>query len=139
MIPRFRPRLALVLALAVVGCASAATHVPLPSEPAPPRIVLLAYLDALVAGDCTTARSLATPELAAMPSGIWCDQPRVVGYTAPAASDEPGGDPLAQLVYAVEIDVRGGDPSLPDGRRIWFFVLEPRGGVWRVTDTGSGP
>ena len=130
----------IAMALAVAGCGSAATRVPLPSEPAPPRTILLAYLDALVDGDCATARALAAPGLNGYPAGIWCDRPRVIDYRAPSPSDAPGGDPSSQLVYAVEINVTRGDESLPDGWRLWFFQLEPQpDGVWRVTSSGSGP
>jgi hypothetical protein len=58
----------------------------------------------------------------------------------PSPSDQPGGDPSSQLVYGVEIDVTGGDQSLPDGWRVWFIQLEPQpNGVWRVASSGSGP
>lgn len=133
-------RLSIVLAVVLAGCTTSATRVPLPSEPAAPRTILLAYLDALVAGACASARALAAPGLNGFGGGIWCDRPRVIDYRAPFPSDQPGGDPSSQLVYAVEINVMGGDQSLPDGWRVWFFLLEPQpGGMWRVTSTGSGP
>jgi hypothetical protein len=124
----------------LLAACNATSHVSLPPEPASPRTVLLAYLDALVAGDCATARALATSGLVAYPGGIWCDSPRVIGYTAPAPSDQPGGDPTAELVYRIEINVVEGDISLPDGWRVWFFDLKHQpDGTWRVSSTGSGP
>jgi predicted small lipoprotein YifL len=130
-----------VLALLVVlmaGIAGCGTQAPrsLPPDTAPSKEVLVAYLQALVAGDCATARALSTPENVAN-NGVWCDRPRVTSF---GSTGDGAGPTDNEIVYAVSITTVGGDLSLPDAERLWFYDLRRQpNGAWRVYGSGSGP
>jgi hypothetical protein len=96
----------------------------------------MAYLAALVAGDCPTARALSTAENIAN-NGVWCDRPRVRSFGSVGDGARPTD---TESVYAVSITTAGGDSSLPDGEHLWFYDLRRQpSGAWRVYQSGSGP
>ena len=128
-----RATIVLAVALAVAsGCSRAVGS--LPPDSAAPDLVLVAYLGALVAGDCQTARALSTPVAR---GGVSCDRPRLTSFSNPGEGARPTD---GEIVYAIEITTAGGDISLPDGEHPWFYdVLRGPNGVWRVNGGGSGP
>lgn len=102
-----------------------------------PEAVLDAYLAALLAGDCETARTFAT-ETFTVGSGDLCGGATVedvrIHPTGPARPSED------EVVIATTLTITGGDASMPDGEQTWFYVLGRQpDGSWRLTGGGSGP
>lgn len=125
--------LGLVLAAIASGCAPSVS-VSMPPDSAPPEVVLTTYLQALVAGDCATARALSTSSAS---SRVWCDQTRVTSFSISDNGAAPSAD---ERVYATQIVVKGTDMSLGDGEHTWFYrVVRQADATWRITDHGSGP
>lgn len=131
--------LAAIAAAALAACTTRAEapQSSLPPPNAEPAEVVANYLQALVDGDCGKAAALMTAGGLAG-QGPWCDHPRVTGYSELSRDGaEPGA---TERVYGVELTIRGGDVSLPDGKHTMFVqVLLQPGGVWRVNGIGSGP
>jgi len=117
---------ALLLAGLVAGCV---TKVPVPPDSAPPEVVLEAYLQALVAGDCETVSALR----AGGGDGL-CGALEVSAYTR----SEPEITPDGRVVFSTTLTTSGGDGSFPDGDNLWrcWLSQQPDGG-WRVTDEGG--
>ena len=134
---KVRGLLAALLVLATAGCAG--EQVPMPPDDASPTEVATAYVQALAAKDCDTAHALRLSG-----DGGWCGKVTVSDYSVKdPVPDGPGGvsEQYRQGVYVpVEFTTRGGDISLPDGRRTWGYVMvrdsdtEP----WRIADEGVG-
>lgn len=108
-----------------------------PHTTASPEAVLHAYLAALLAGDCETARTFAT-ETFTVGSGELCGGATVedvrIHPTGPARPSED------EVVFATTLTITGGDASMPDGEQPWFYVLGRQpDGSWRLTGGGSGP
>ena len=132
------PQLLLAVALAACSVISPVPQSTLPPANADPATVTAAYLQALVDGDCVKARALSTANSLANHGAPFCDRPRVTGYSE---LSRDGAHPSAtEVVYAVQLTIRNGDISLPDGDHTMFVqvLLEP-GGLWRVNGVGSGP
>ena len=134
-----RSTLLLLAGMLLAGC-QAVQPQPLTTVPpanAQPGEVAASYLQALVDGDCAKARALTAPNSAA-PLQPFCDHPRVTGFSE--LSPEGAAPNGTERVYAVQVTIRGGDISLPDGDHTMFLqVLLQPGGAWRVTGLGSGP
>jgi hypothetical protein len=129
--PRWPAALGLLVLLA--GCSSPPSP---PADASPPEVVLAAYLAALQAGDCATARTLAT-ETFRVGSGELCGALRV---TRVGEITEPARPRSGEVVYAISIRTVGGDVSMPDGDHTWFYDLQQQpNGAWRITGGGSGP
>jgi hypothetical protein len=136
---RLVPLALLVLVALVAACSTELTgpRSTLPPPDAQPGDVVASYLQALVDGDCGKARALSTDDgLARQPP--FCATPRVTAYSE---LSRDGARPNAtEAVYAVQLTIRGGDVSLPDGEHTMFVqVLLVPGGAWRVNGVGSGP
>lgn len=103
----------------------------------PPEAVLDAYLAALLAGDCETAR-LFTTSTFTIGSGELCGGATVLEVEVhPAGPARPSDD---EVVFATTLAITGGDASMPDGEQPWFYVLGRQpDGSWRLTGGGSGP
>jgi hypothetical protein len=103
----------------------------------PPEAVLDAYLAALLAGDCETAR-LFTTSTFTIGSGNLCGGATVLEIEAhPTGPARPSED---EVVFATTLTITGGDASMPDGEQPWFYVLGRQpDGSWRLTGGGSGP
>ena len=124
---------ALILAAVGSGC-SATVPETLPRDAAPPDVVLVTYLNALVRGDCATARALSTPGFAT--KGPWCFAPHVTSFSQPGLGYEFENE----VGYSAQITTEWGDSSLVDGDHTWFYGLRrDPGGPWRVAGAGSGP
>jgi hypothetical protein len=124
-----------VAALAATILASCSAHVPAVQvdDSAPSDLVIGTYLQALVQGDCDTARALSTPEFA---EDAWCFAPRVTAFwhlgLGYERDDEAG--------YSAEVDIALGLGSISDGVHTRFYQLHrDPGGPWRVSGVGSGP
>lgn len=120
------------------GCSGGAT-VPMPPNDADPETVVRAYTSALHAEDCETAHALRVEG-----RGGWCGN--VVVSNVAITSVGPDGCCGMSQSYAdsrrveVELDTRGGDISLPDGRHLWGYVLvrDDPTKPWRILDEGMG-
>jgi hypothetical protein len=124
---------ALVVLTAISACGSL---ISLPPDSSPPDVVLNAYLAALKAGDCETARALETPTLV-VGNGELCGALEVRAFTplhGPATPQD------GEVVFSTVLTTKGGDVSMPDGDHDWFYTLirQPNGS-WRVAGGGSGP
>lgn len=130
-------RLALVVvALVVMAGCSAGSKVELPPTSAGPDVVLDTYLRALVAGDCESARQLATATFT-VGNGDLCGQTTVSAYEV---NPTPAGTG-AETVFSTTLTTSGtGDGSIAAGRLTWFFTLDQQpDGAWRLAGGGTGP
>ena len=98
-----------------------------------------AYVDAVQAGDCDAARALVEDE-----GQSWCGNVDITAMTVTSTTQErkateTGDGPMIQHVW-VNLTTSGGDESLPDGDRLWSYLLERAGsnGTWRIYDQGMG-
>jgi len=109
----------------------------LPPVSAPPDVVLDAYLQALLAGDCATAHTLVTATFI-IGNGELCG-----ALTVTAARIDPVGPARPsdhEVVFGTTLTTVGGDASMPDGEQTWFYDLQRQpDGAWRLTGGGSGP
>ncbi|WP_337974345.1 hypothetical protein [Cellulomonas sp. NTE-D12] len=133
-------RRALLVVLAfdlLAGCASTSSpSVALPTAGADPRTVLSVYLRALKAGDCKTARRLATSTFS-FGNGELCGHLKVWSYTEPGQPALPGN---GEAIFSTELSVTGADASMNNGKNTWFYVLKQQAdGQWRLVGGGSGP
>jgi hypothetical protein len=119
---------------AVFGGCSTMVSVALPSDAAPPDVVLVSYLSALARGDCATARALSTPAFAN--TGPWCFAPHVAAFSQPGF----GYQGENEAGYSAQITTEWDNGSVRDGEHTWFYRLRrDPGAPWRVADVGSGP
>jgi hypothetical protein len=123
------------VAIALVGCTG--SKVSPPPDAAAPDVVLAVYLDALVRGDCTAGKILATSTLT-FGNGELCGHTKVSAYSIgrPPAQPNP-----TQVVFATTLVTSGtGDGSIHPGEITWFYTLklQPTGG-WRLAGGGGGP
>lgn len=124
--------LAALLSTLLTACSG--WHGPLPPDSAPPEVVLDAYLKALVAGDCATARALGT---ASFGDGFLCGGlVRVVAFEEPTVTEAYD----TGVAYTVVLTTRGSDVTVPDGAHPWRIavVREQGDGPWRVGSAGNG-
>ena len=122
--------------LALTGCAAPASRVSLPPADAPAAAVMDAYLQALVAGDCSTAHALAASTFGPG-TGELCGDVVVSSFSVKADPATPRDD---EVVYATELVTEGSrDGTIPRGRTTWFYDLERHDGTWRLVGAGSGP
>lgn len=127
-----------VAGLAAAGCGGA-SHAGAPSMPpadASPEDVVRAYVRAINAHDCTTARALAAG------ADAWCghstlDDLRITGTTDRTREGRPT-EKVTQVL--VEFTLHGGDASMGEGRHGWGYLLDRSGprGAWRIHDQGVG-
>ena len=122
--------------LAVSGCAAPTSRGSLPPADAPAAAVMDAYLQALVAGDCSTAHALATSTFKPG-NGELCGDVVVSSFSLNPEPAAPGRD---EVVYATELITEGSsDGTIQRGRTVWFYDLKRQDGVWRLVGGGSGP
>ena len=110
--------------------------VQLPPKSASASTVLGDHLVALKAGDCRTARALATKTFSHGDSEL-CGDLHVTAYTALQGPATPSDH---EVVYSTTLTTKGGDETVPDGEHIWFYSLDKQpDGSWRLVGGGSGP
>jgi len=124
-----------VLVLVATAAIGACGAVPLP-EQSPPDLVLNTYLDALEAGDCERARSLAMPTFV-VGNGELCGALDVLAFsplTGPATPRD------GEVIFSTTLTTRGDGVSIEDGDTLWFYqLIRQPGGAWRLTGGGTGP
>ena len=120
---------------ASTSAASSGKPIALPSKDATSGEVLDAYLRALKAGDCRTARALTTSPFASI--GELCGHVRVKSYTPVGSPATPG----EEAIFSTNLITQGSDPSpMPDGLHTRFYrLIRQPAGAWRVATAGSGP
>ncbi|MBX3030405.1 MAG: hypothetical protein KF809_09615 [Chloroflexi bacterium] len=102
-----------------------------------PEAVLLAYLAALVEGDCATASRFAAPTFV-RGAGELCGHVTVLSATL--GPGDPARPSRGELVYATTLGIIGDDPSLPDGSIRWFYSLQRQpDDRWLIAGGGTGP
>jgi hypothetical protein len=122
------------LAFLVAGCA---TFTP-PATSAAPEVVLQAYLDALVHGDCSAGKALGSAQFIQVGGGELCGATKVKSFRIDAAAPSPFSD---EVVYATTLVTTGSDDaSVQPGTLTWFYDLKLQpDGAWRLVGGGSGP
>ena len=127
-----------VLAVACRGGCQPARVVVLPPDEAAPRVVLAAWLDALVAGDCATTEALELPSMH-VGNGRLCGGIDVSAYTD--IEGPAGPRPEVEQEFSAILTTGGSDDgSILPGDLIWFVNLQRTGtGPWRVAGGGTGP
>jgi hypothetical protein len=129
------PVLFLSVAL-TVGCQKAPQEISVPPPGAPPAVVLNAYLQSLVAGDCDTTHTLAAPSFTTG-NGDLCGSAEVETF---APLGEPATPTDGEVIYATTLTTNGSaDGSIAAGRLTWFYSLKQIDGEWRLVGGGSGP
>ena len=124
------------LALAALALLSGCSRPSLPSDSAPPEVVLEAYLHAFKAGDCATARALGTATFV-VGNGELCGALDLISYTI---SKPPATPNDHEVVFGTLETTHGGDGSVPEDPHIWFYDVQRQpNGPWRITGGGSGP
>ena len=118
----------------VAGCSS---FTPPPAS-AEPDVVLRAYLDALVRGDCSAGRSLGDAHFVQVGGGELCGATQVKSFRIDGAAPSPFSD---EVVFATTLVTTGSDDgSVQPGTLIWFYDLKRQpDGRWRLVGGGSGP
>jgi hypothetical protein len=125
----------IVVAILVASC-SASTFSP-PPDSAGPDVVLRAYLDGLVKGDCSAGRLLGIATFDAS-NGDLCGHTNVRSYTVLGAPPPPN---TTEAVFATTLVTSGTpDGSIQPGSLTWFYQLKRQpSGSWRLAGGGSGP
>lgn len=123
-----------IAALLVAGCANFSP----PPVSAGPDIVLRAYLDALVLGNCSAGKALGTIDFQRVGGGELCGATHVKSFTIAGPAPSPFSD---EVVYATNLVTTGSaDGSVPAGSITWFYDLKRQAdGSWRLVGGGSGP
>jgi hypothetical protein len=120
--------------LIVAGCGF--SRAVLPPDSAPPAAVLDAYLTALNAGDCQTARALVTSTFT-IGNGELCGAVRVSAYRVNPTPATPAD---GEVIFATTLTTSGDGVSIPAGDVSWFYdLLRQPSGTWRIVGGGSGP
>lgn len=118
----------------LTGCA---TFTP-PAASASPDVVLNAYLDALVLGDCSAGKALGSAHFIQVGGGELCGATKVKSFRIDGAAPSPFTD---EVVYATTLVTTGSDDgSVQPGTLTWFYDLKRQtDGAWRLVGGGSGP
>lgn len=98
-----------------------------------------AYGDAVHAGDCVTADALVVSSGRSWCGDVEINSMRITETTSEKRATESGDGPRITRVW-VEMNVSGGDSSLPEGQMLWSLLLDRVGpeGAWRIYDQGMG-
>jgi hypothetical protein len=127
---------ALLGAVALLAACSARGFSP-PPDAATADVVLRAYLQALVRGDCSAGKVLGTPSFGPY-HGDLCGQTAVSGFSIDGSPATPNA---TEAVFATVLATSGTqDGTVPPGGRTWFYDLKLQSnGAWRIAGGGSGP
>jgi hypothetical protein len=108
-----------------------------PPDSATPDVVLRAYLQALVRGDCSAGKVLGTPSFG-LGNGELCGQTRVSSF---AINGSPATPNASEVVFATQLVTSGtADGTVRPGTLGWFYDLKQQAnGAWRLSGGGSGP
>jgi hypothetical protein len=108
-----------------------------PPDAATADVVLRAYLQALVQGDCSAGKVLGTPSFG-FGNGELCGQTTVSGFSI---SGSPATPNATEVVFATLLTTSGtADGTVPPGSLTWFYDLKQQSnGAWRLAGGGSGP
>jgi len=121
--------------LGLAGCAG--STVSPPPDSAAPDVVLGVYLDALVRGDCSAGRTLATSTFV-FGNGELCGHTTVSAFAVDGAPAQPNP---TQVVFATTLVTSGtADGSISPGTITWFYTLKLQpSGSWQLAGGGGGP
>lgn len=116
--------------------------VPMPADDAAPEQVVAAYLQALDAHDCDTARALTTDRLRSSASS-WCEDLAGLSEVDVRASAPVRADALgAGVDVTFDLDWRlfHDDGSMPEGPTTWGYglVRADADAPWRLDVEGTG-
>jgi hypothetical protein len=131
--------LALLLSLAACGAPADPTSggLAIPPDSAPPDVVLRAYLEAIRAGDCATARHFVNVATFRTGTGEICGALHLQAY-------RPNGQPLTpnpnEVLFGMTLTSDGSsDGSIPAGEFLWTYdLVRQPGGAWRIVGAGQG-
>jgi hypothetical protein len=125
------------LGIAAVLSACGGSSISPPPADAAPDVVVRAYLEALVRGDCSAEQVLGTGRFMSG-SGELCGHTTVKSYSLGGTPATPTPD---EAVFATTLVTTGtSDGSVQPGDLIWFFdLIRQPDGSWRIAGGGSGP
>ena len=123
------------VALLVAACAGPKFSPP--PDAAGPDVVLRAYLQALVTGDCSAGQVLGTSTFG-FGNGELCGHTTVSSFSINGAPATPNG---SEVVFSTTLETSGtADGTVRPGGMTWFYDLKRQPtGVWRLAGGGSGP
>ena len=130
---------ALLLSLAACGgpTESAPAGLAIPPDSAGPDVVLRAYLKAVRAGDCATARQFVNVATFRTGTGEICGALHLQAY-------RPSGQPLTpnpnEILFGMTLTSDGSsDGSIPAGDFLWTYdLVRQPSGAWRIVGAGQG-
>lgn len=116
-------------------------RVAVPPDSATPEQVVRAYVAALNAHDCGTARDLTVPEEWSYSDG-WCEDVASLRHLDMVGSVTPSPGKVDSVGVTFDLDWRflRGDGSLPQGRTSWGYDLQRTSAddPWRIVGQGVG-
>jgi hypothetical protein len=116
-------------------------NIDVPPDSATPEQVVRAYVTALNAHDCGTARDLTVPEEWSYSDG-WCDDVASLENFDIVGSVSPTPDRVESVGVTFDLDWRflHGDGSMPEGRTAWGYELQRTSAdaPWRIVGQGMG-
>jgi hypothetical protein len=116
---------------------SLAVGIEIPPDLAPPDVVLRAYLEAVRAGDCATARRFVVPATFRKGTGELCGAVQLRSYRNAGNALTPSA---TEIIFGMTLTAGGSaDGSIPAGDFLWSYdLVRQAGGAWRIVSAGQG-
>jgi hypothetical protein len=116
---------------------SSAVGIEIPPDLAPPDVVLRAYLEAVRAGDCATARRFVVPATFRKGTGELCGAVQLRSYRNAGNALTPSA---TEIIFGMTLTAGGSaDGSIPAGDFLWSYdLVRQAGGAWRIVSAGQG-
>jgi hypothetical protein len=129
----------LVLLLAACGAPSDSTPdgLAIPPDGAPPDVVLQAYLEAVRAGNCATARHFVIAATFRTGTGELCGALRLHAWRL---TGQPLTPSPTEMLLGMTLTTDGTpDGSIPAGDFLWTYdLVRQSSGAWRIVGAGQG-
>jgi hypothetical protein len=116
---------------------SSAVGIEIPPDLAPPDVVLRAYLEAVRAGDCATARRFVVPATFRKGTGELCGAVQLHSYRNAGNALTPSA---TEIIFGMTLTTGGSaDGSIPAGDFLWSYdLVRQASGAWRIVSAGQG-
>lgn len=128
---------AVVAGLFVSGVVVVPGHVAMPPADASPRQVVSAYVAAMNAHDCDTAKRLSATE-GVDETALWCGD---IAHLSVSFPEKYSVNRRGRVDMLVVLDIHWrpfhNDGTVPQGPYTWEYLLRRVHGAWRVFDQGQ--